>query len=158
MAEATLSNGVASLLNIAVNSNNCYISVDFTLQPPSLIITQIKSSCAFFYFKRGLFQRYRWFWTSFRENQRDRAPETLVCHWNRISKNPFSTHTSTCKTANASSLRPGILCWRLQENRAENVWALLWRHQVLRWIWSTSNIGVTLWFWQSFTLSCCNWC
>lgn len=51
MAEATLSNGVASLLNIAVNSNNCYISVDFTLQPPSLIITQIKSSCAFFILK-----------------------------------------------------------------------------------------------------------
>ena len=51
MAEATLSNGVASLLNIAVNSNNCYISVDFTLQPSSLIITQIKSSCAFFILK-----------------------------------------------------------------------------------------------------------
>ena len=56
MAEATLSNGVASLLNIAVNSNNCYISVDFTLQPPSLIITQIKSSCAFFILKGVYFR------------------------------------------------------------------------------------------------------
>lgn len=51
MAEATLRNDVASLLNIAVNGNNCYVSVDFTLQPPSLIITQIKSSCVFFILK-----------------------------------------------------------------------------------------------------------
>ena len=50
MAEATLSKRVASLFwNIAVNGNNCHVPIDFDLQLPSLIVTQIKSS----YFFKG---------------------------------------------------------------------------------------------------------